>query len=1349
MSGPLAALRGDSPRIVAIRHQVAQLLARQAGARRLPPLLIVGETGTGKGVLARAIHQAGPRRAGPFMDINCAAIPETLLEAELFGFERGAFTDARQAKAGLFQAAHGGTLFLDEVGLLPAALQGKLLTVLESRAVRRLGSTRTETVDIAVLAATSVNLRGAVSEGRFREDLYHRLAVITLELPPLRSRGADVIALAEHFLARACEDYGLSPRALGAEARAVLAGYSWPGNVRELANAMERVALLSDSDEITPAMLQFPSEPGASTGSVAQMAAASILTAGSLDDAQRARIESALRENGGKIRRTALALGISRNTLRARMNKYGLQRHHASPAAARPRTASAWPPPPRWERRALSFLRVKLCPQSALNLSKALEVVSEKVLTFAGRIEEVSPFDAIAVFGLEPVDNATSHAALAALAIQNAIVRAQAGGGVAQVNIAIHCADHLVSTPEASVRIGLDGKAATWSTLDRLVLTEEPSAIAVSSAAAPFLKRRFSLEPPGERRDAWRLVGRHEALGAWGTTGFVGRHSELDTLRLLAGRVEQGQGQIAGLVGEAGIGKSRLLHEAVRSLLGWRVLAAGGAPYARNTPYFPLQELLRAYCQVLDTDAPAAAREKILGTLLPGAGDPAAIGPAILDLLGLLPATDEFSGLDGPLRRQRTHEAIKQVLLVASVARPLCLIVEDLHWIDAESQMVLDRLVNAIPSFRVLLLVSYRPGYQHAWGSRSYYTQVRLDPLPTDSAKALLSDLLGEHESLKPAVQLLVDRSGGNPLFLEEHVRTLVETSALVGERGAYRLAAEVTMVDAAPTVQAIIGARIARLASEDRRVLQAAAVVGQDVPVPLLQAIANLTGTALTQALERLQAAEFICETRLGSDVGHAFRHALIHEVVYASLLEEPRRLLHQRALDALERTLGDRRTERIEVLARHARCGEVWPQAAQYLYGAGEKALARAAYRIAGEFFAGAIEALERQGEGADLALKLDAYAERWVTTVETGSASFEEHRHIAEEVIRQAERLGDSRRLVRARLQHAQFLWARGEAREGGGLERALEEAREAFRLAPAEDLRTRSYARLLAGATCHDLGRLGEALEEFDAGAALFDTEPSSDPDGLARPILANLWSWRAETLADLGHLQRAVESAEAAASAAAQGGHSASMLVAESFLGHVHLMRGDAETALPHLERALALAEEHGVRHALVANRHSLAHALALLGRPWDGLHQLARASEVEHGPSVGIQWAKYRTVAASAYLTAGQLDQAGHEAETGYSLAVAHGARAYLPALLRLRAEIALARGRRLEEAAQSLDTGLVIAEEVGLRAEEARLRLARAMLMKRRGDPARAGTELERARELLAATDMARWLES
>src|SRR5260370_30479329 len=186
---PLAELVGESATFDAVRAQIRRLLARREKGRRLPSILLTGETGSGKGLVARAIHRAGPRESGPFVDVNCAAIPENLLEGELFGFERGAFTDARRSKPGLFQTANRGTIFLDEVGLLPEALQAKLLKVLEEQAVRRLGSTRDEPVDAWILTATNEDLRGAVRERRFREDLYHRLPVLTLTLPPLPRRG--------------------------------------------------------------------------------------------------------------------------------------------------------------------------------------------------------------------------------------------------------------------------------------------------------------------------------------------------------------------------------------------------------------------------------------------------------------------------------------------------------------------------------------------------------------------------------------------------------------------------------------------------------------------------------------------------------------------------------------------------------------------------------------------------------------------------------------------------------------------------------------------------------------------------------------------------------------------------------------------------------------------------------------------------------------------------------------------------------------------------------------------------------------------------------------------------------
>ena len=260
-------LIGDSPGLATVRTQVEQLLRRQSKARRLPPVLILGETGTGKGLLAKAIHDAGPRAAGPFIGVNCAAIPETLLEAELFGFERGAFTDAHQAKAGLFQTAHRGTLFLDEIGLLPESLQAKLLTVLEDRAVRRLGSTRTEAVDVWIITASSEDLKAGAGRRRFREDLFHRLAVVTLGLPPLRERGQDILTLAGHFLAQACADYELAPKTLTEDARETLLAYRWPGNVRELANLMERVALLIDAPLVTGDRLELAAPSGRSAPS--------------------------------------------------------------------------------------------------------------------------------------------------------------------------------------------------------------------------------------------------------------------------------------------------------------------------------------------------------------------------------------------------------------------------------------------------------------------------------------------------------------------------------------------------------------------------------------------------------------------------------------------------------------------------------------------------------------------------------------------------------------------------------------------------------------------------------------------------------------------------------------------------------------------------------------------------------------------------------------------------------------------------------------------------------------------------------------------------------------------------
>jgi DNA-binding NtrC family response regulator len=550
---PLAQLLGESPAIARLRDQVSRLLQRQTeGARRRAPILILGETGTGKGLLAGAIHGAGPRAAGPFVDVNCAAIPGALLEAELFGFERGAFTDARQAKAGLFQTAHRGTLFLDEVGLLPEGLQAKLLKVLEEQTVRRLGSTRNETVDVWLIAATSEDLETAVKARRFREDLYHRLAVVTLHLPPLRERGEDIQRLAEHFLGRACEDYGLAARTLSADARASLQAYRWPGNVRELANVIERVALLSDGTTVTAATLALPSlraqaAPGASGAEERRAVVESAV------EAERGRVLEALRAVKWNVSEAAVRLGMPRNTLRYRIDKLGLGQ--STPTSRRPAQPVETPPIAaedarplaapsdaaagvslRWEPRRVTLLRGRLLPHGAKGEAsetrQIMEVIVDKVRSFGGQIDALATTGLVGAFGLAPLENAARHAASCALAIQKVVARAHDTQSVSPaVALTIHTALVLVADHSGGHEIDADAKRPLLAMLEALGEQTDGGAVIVSADAAAFLARRFELTAgvPTDVGEVYRLIGPVSPERTF-TTAFVGREAELGLL---------------------------------------------------------------------------------------------------------------------------------------------------------------------------------------------------------------------------------------------------------------------------------------------------------------------------------------------------------------------------------------------------------------------------------------------------------------------------------------------------------------------------------------------------------------------------------------------------------------------------------------------------------------------------------------------------------------------------------------------------------------------------------------------------------------------------------------------------
>jgi two-component system, NtrC family, response regulator AtoC len=332
--GGIETLVGDSESMRGVRSQLQQIVAAEAHLRdgTPPAVLITGETGTGKELVARALHFDGPRASGPFVEVNCAALPPQLLESELFGHERGAFTDAKQRKVGLVEAADGGTLFLDEIGDIDAQTQVKLLKLLEERSVRRLGSVRDMRVDVRIIAATHQPLEEMVRRGTFRAALYFRLRMVIVRLPALRERGNDVLQLAERFLAEQRRRYGKPSLYLSTSALEVLSRYSWPGNVRELRNMIEQAVLLASQDAIEPRnlpvceTLSAAPQPAADNAGAASTPAAEPLSAPtSLLDAERALILDALRRSSWNVTQAARLLNISRDTMRYRIEKHRLQ----------------------------------------------------------------------------------------------------------------------------------------------------------------------------------------------------------------------------------------------------------------------------------------------------------------------------------------------------------------------------------------------------------------------------------------------------------------------------------------------------------------------------------------------------------------------------------------------------------------------------------------------------------------------------------------------------------------------------------------------------------------------------------------------------------------------------------------------------------------------------------------------------------------------------------------------------------------------------------------------------------------------------------------------------------------
>jgi class 3 adenylate cyclase/tetratricopeptide (TPR) repeat protein len=595
-------------------------------------------------------------------------------------------------------------------------------------------------------------------------------------------------------------------------------------------------------------------------------------------------------------------------------------------------------------------------------IDPVLELMMEAVHRYEGTVNQVMGDGIMALFGapLAHEDHAT-RACYAALRMQNAVahyaedIRKRHGVDV-QIRVGLNSGDVVVRSIGNDLHMDYTAVGQTTHLAARMEQLARPGTTLITEATLRGAEGFVQVKPLGptpikglaEPVPVYEVVGagtartRLQASMARGLTRFVGRDAEVDQLRQALEQAGSGRGQIVAVLGEPGVGKSRLFYEFIHShrTEGWLVLESSSVSYGKATPYLPMVDLLKSYFKIAEHDDMRAVRAKVTGNVLTlDEGLKDSVAP-LLWVLDALPKDHEFAGLDAVTRRTRTLEAVKRVLLRESRTQPLLLVFEDLHWIDAETQGLLDALVESLPTTSILLAVNYRPEYQQPWGNKSYYRQLRIDSLPPDTAGALLETLLGDHPALQSIRRLLIERTEGNPLFLEESVRALVEMEVLVGERGAYRLGKDPVAIQIPATVQAILAARIDRLPADDKRLLQVASVIGKDLPWTLLLETAEHAEDALRGGLARLQAAEFVYEAKLFPDLEYTFKHALTHEVAYGSLLHDRRRALHAQIVGAIERVYADRLSEHADRLAHHAFRGEMWEKALHNLREMGSSA-------------------------------------------------------------------------------------------------------------------------------------------------------------------------------------------------------------------------------------------------------------------------------------------------------------------------------------------------------------------------------------------------------------------------
>jgi class 3 adenylate cyclase/tetratricopeptide (TPR) repeat protein len=998
--------------------------------------------------------------------------------------------------------------------------------------------------------------------------------------------------------------------------------------------------------------------------------------------------------------------------------------------------------------------------EAAALFDQVIEYMVEAVHRYEGTVTQVLGDGILALFGapLAHEDHAV-RASYAALRMQELISAygdavQRAHGIPIQIRVGLNSGEVVLRAVGADPS-ALSAVGQTVHVAARMEQLAKPGTILATSATAVLGAGRVRTRTLGpvnvkglaDPIEVFEVIGglSASALGessARALSPLLGREAELGQLTAVLDVVRQGVGQLVAVTGEPGIGKTRLVQEFLRvcRARGCVAFDAAARPYTRATGQRTGLDIIRTYFGVDKTDPLPAVREKI-GAAMP-AVDPALAEqvPAMLWQLGALEARDTFWGLDAATRRQRGFEANFRLIAAEARRQPLVLVLENLQWIDFDAEDSLRLFAKELAPF-TLMVTTYRPEYDDAWLLRAGARRLHLDPLPPATAAGLLDALLGSAPALAPLKGLLIERAGGNPFFLEELVRDLTQGGVLSGERGQYRLERPVTEIHVPSTVRSVLEARIDRLPPEDKRVLQCAAVIGEQVPSSLLEAVTELSSDGTRASLARLRQAEFLEEHTLFPEPAYVFRHFLTHDVAYDSLLHDRRRALHGKVLGALEHLHAGAPDEMIEALAHHAVHAELWEQAVRYARGAGLRTSLGRGGREAVAFLEQALDALGRlPDDAAHRALAVDLRDELARVLVPLG----ENPRIVV--MLREAQAIAtaleDQARLGRTLALLSSAYWEIGDS--AGAIETGERAVAVAERVGEP-DLRV--MANFSLGGAARAVGDYRRAVSLLRANLPLTDGPRGSEHFGLAGAASVLTRGHLAWSLAELGEFTEAVERGDEAIRLAQAAGHAFSQAHAQLALGGTLLRQGRLAEAIAVLERGLALTKDAPFLYAPTAGDLGVIYALS--GRADAGVELAERAvAQAERMGRLG-RLSLIVTHLGEAYFFAGRRLDAARQAERALTLSVDRGERGNQVYAHRLVGLIAAEEEPpRVEVARHHFGLALALGETLGMRPLVARCHLALGRLARRLGDTDTARLHLGKASELLEAMQMKYWLD-